>query len=89
MLFRSDHILQAVADPQNRQAEIENRFFSNGRVFVIHRRRAARQNDADGRVTPNFIQRSVAGKNHRKDVLFADAAGDELGILRAEVEDND
>ena len=35
------------------------------------------------------VDRSGAGKDDGEDVLFADAAGDELSVLRAEIEDDD
>ena len=36
----------------------------------------------------NLFQRRGAGEHHRKDVELADAAGDELGVLRAEVQND-
>ena len=60
-----------------------------GRVGVIDRRRASGEDDAGGRIALDFFQRGGAGEDDGEDVLFADAARDELGVLRAEVEDDD
>jgi hypothetical protein len=37
----------------------------------------------------DFSERSGAGKHHGEDIELANAAGDELGVLRAEIEDDD
>ena len=42
-----------------------------------------------GRVALDFVERSGAGQHDGENVLFADAARDELRILRAKVEDDD
>ena len=83
------HELQAVADAEHRQAEMQHAVVGGRRVGVVDRGRAAGQDDARGRVALDFVQRSGAGKHDGEDVLFADAAGDELRVLRAEVEDDD
>ena len=59
------------------------------RVGVIDGRRAARQHDAGRMVAFDFVERGRAGQHDGEDVLFADAARDELRILRAKVEDDD
>src|ERR1700719_3363191 len=86
---RVDHELQSVADTEHGDAEIEDALIRERRVFVVHRRRATRENDSYWRVAANFFQAGIEGKYDREDFLFADAAGDELRILRAEVEDYD
>jgi len=86
---RVDHELQSVADTEHGDAEIEDALIRERSVFVVHRRRAARENDSYWRVAANFFQAGIEGKYDREDFLFADAAGDELRILRAEVEDYD
>ena len=43
----------------------------------------------DGRVALDFIELGRAGQHDGKNILFADAARDELRILRAKVEDDD
>ena len=42
-----------------------------------------------GRVAANLVEGGVEGQNDGKDFVFADAARDELGVLRSEVEDDD
>ena len=83
------HELQAVADAQHRHAKMEHALVRRRRVGVIDRRRPARQHDARGMIALNFIERSGAGQDDGEDVVFADAARDELRILRAKVEDDD
>ena len=87
---RVHHELQPVADAEHGQRRGRRRAGSATRsVFVIDRRRAAGENDSNRRVASNFFERGVAGKDDGEDVLFADAARDQLRILRPEVEDND
>ena len=84
-----DHELQAVADAEHRQSEMQHLLVGRWRVGVIDGRRTAGQDDARGVIALDFFQRGGAGKHHGEDILFADAAGDELRVLRAEVEDDD
>ena len=60
-----------------------------GRVGFVDGRRAAGEDDAAGDVALDFFQRGGAREDDGEDVLFADAARDELRVLRAEVEDDD
>ncbi len=85
---RVHHELQSIADAQHRQPHAEDARVHGGRVFVIDRRRPTGQDDADRRVAANFIQAGGTGQDNGKDVLFADAARNQLRILRSEVEDN-
>jgi hypothetical protein len=59
------------------------------RVGVVDRRRAAGEDDAERLVGLNFVERRRAGQHDGEDVLLADAARDELRILRAEIEDDE
>ena len=86
---RVHHELESVADAKHGQAQLEHARIGGRRVGVIHRRGPAGKNDACRRVAANFFQRGGAGKHDGKDILFTDAARDELGILRAEIEDDD
>ena len=83
------HQVQAVADTKNGQAEMQDLFVHRGCIGFVDRRRASGEDDAGGRVTLDFFQRSGAGEDDGEDVLFADAARNELRILRAKVEDDD
>ena len=80
---------KSVADSEHRNAQLEDSGISGRSIFVIDRRWTAGKNDADRRITSNLIKLAIAGKNDGEDILFADAARDELRILRAKVEDND
>ena len=86
---RVHHELQSVADAEHGDAKIEDSLVGQRRVFVVHRRRPARKNDPHRRVAANLFQAGVERQNDREDFLFADAARDQLRILRAKVEDND
>ena len=61
---------------------------SRGAV-VVDGVRAARQDDRPGAATLELGERGVVRQQLRVDVELADAAGDQLGELAAEVEDDD
>jgi hypothetical protein len=86
---RMDHELQPVADPQHGQTEFEYALVRGGSIFVVNRAWAPGEDYPHRRIATNFLKASSAGKNDGKDVLFADAARNELRILRSKVEDND
>ena len=75
--------------PSTGKSEMQHLLVDEGRVGVVDGRRASGEDDAGGRVALDFFQRGGAGEDDGEDVLFADAARDELGVLRAEVEDDD
>ncbi len=83
------HELQPIADAENRQAEVQHPLVCRRRVSVIYRRRPAREHNPAGVVALDFFQGCGARQDDGEDVLFADAARDELRILRAKVEDDD
>src|SRR5215469_14103133 len=83
------HELQAIADPEHGQAQIEDAQVGIRSILVIDRGRAAGENDADRVVLLDVFDLCLTGKNNRKNILLADSAGDELGILRPEVENYD
>src|SRR5262249_11773260 len=82
------HVLQAIADAEYGKFQIEDAGIGDRRVFVVDGRRPAGQDDSDGWVAANLFERRVAGKNRGEDVQFADAARNQLRILRPEVEDD-
>jgi len=59
------------------------------RPLVVHRRRPARQHNPHWRVAADFFQTGIERENNREDLVFADAARNQLRILRPEVEDDD
>ena len=84
-----DDELQAVADAEDGDAEGEERGVGGGGVGVVDGAGAAGEDDAAGRERADLVEGRGAGKDDGEDVELADAAGDELGVLRAEVEDDD
>ena len=86
---RVDHELQPVADAEHGHAEFEDVLIGVGRAFVVDGERPPGENDAYGRVAANLGERGVEREDDREDLVFADAARDELRILRAKVEDDD
>ena len=59
-----------------------------GRIGVVNRAWAARKDDADRMICLDLLDLRRAGKHYAKDVLLAYAAGDELRVLPAEIEDD-
>src|SRR5437868_1651852 len=82
------HKLQAVANSEHGQSQLKYVGIGTGRVLVIDGARPSGKNDPHGRVLLDFFNFRIAGENGGKNVLFADAACDQLRILRPKVEDN-
>ena len=82
------HKLHAVADAQNRNAQIKNTGISLIIGFV-NGIRAAGEDDAFRIEGFDFFQRHVERMQFAVNVGFSHAAGDQLGNLRAEVENKD
>jgi hypothetical protein len=83
------HKLQSVADAEYGQAQLKDFGVRGWSVGVVDRRWATGKNDSDRGVAFNFFDAGCARQNYRKNILFTNAARDELGILGAEVEDYD
>ena len=81
--------VQPVADAEDGDAGLEEGWVGDRRVMVVDARRAAGENDADGLQSLDFGDRGGAGKYDGEDVELTNAAGNELGILRPEIEDYD
>ena len=69
--------------------EIEERAVDRGRVLGVDARRAAGENDRARPHGADLLEGERAGVDLAVDALLADAPRDELGVLRAEVEDED
>ena len=82
------HKLHSVADAQNRNAQIKNAGIGLV-VGFVNGIGAAGKDDAFGVEGFDFVQRHIEGMQLAVNVGFAHAAGDELGHLRTEVEDED
>ena len=87
------HGLHAVADAQHRHAQLEHRLWRAVGGFFVGAGVAAGQDHAFqlaiGGKLAHPVAADVAGVHFAVDVRLADAAGDELGDLGAEVEDED
>ena len=82
------HKLHAVADAQYRYAQIKNTGI--GLIIgVVHRIGAAGKNNSFGVEGFDFGQWHIEGMQFAIHMRFAHAAGNQLGDLRAEVEDED
>ena len=81
--------LQAVADAEHGDAELEDRGVGQRRGLRIHARRAAREDDALGLERRDFRGGRVVAQDDRIDVALADAPRNDLRVLRAEVQDDD
>lgn len=57
--------------------------------MIVNGRWASAQNDTGRPVAFDLIQRSSTGQDHGKYFEFADAARNELRVLRTEVENDD
>ena len=62
---------------------------AQGRILVGHARRTAGEDDAPGGEFYNFFNRFRAGMDLAVNLEFPNPAGDELGVLAPEIEDQD
>ena len=83
------HELQAVADAEHRDAELEDPRVHHGRAGLLDARRPTGEHDALRREGADLGERHRAGVDLAVDVQLANPAGDELGVLGAEVQDED
>ncbi len=83
------HQLGAVADAQDRDPAAPHRGIRLGRVLVVDGVRTAGQDDRAGAAALELRVRGVVRQELGVDVELADAAGDQLRELAAEVEDDD
>ena len=86
---RLRHQLHAVADPEHRHAHIEERRIAFRRASLGDAFRSAGQDDADGLTCGDERGRRVERQDFAIHRQFAQAPGDELCVLRAEIEDDD
>jgi hypothetical protein len=81
------HGLHAIADAQHGNAEFEYRLRGSRRIVEIDGLRTAREDDAIGPERPEILVRHIPGVNLGVDPDLAHAPGDQLGVLAAEIED--
>ena len=85
---RVHHELQSVADAEHGHAQLKHARVRGRSVFVINRPGRAREHDARRRIAFHFVELRRARQHDRKHILLANAARDQLRILRAEVKDD-
>ena len=81
--------LHPVADPQNRQPQIVDRFVDLVGILVIHRSGSAAENDSFGIFGFDLFDFGEVGNDFAVDLLLPQAAGDKLSILRSEIQNDD
>ncbi len=79
--------LLAVADPQHRDAELEDVRVEAGGALGVHALGSAREDDRAGRAVADLAGGDRVGHDLGVDVGLAHATGDELRVLGAEVDD--
>ena len=83
------HGLLAVADAEHGHAQLEHGRWCPGAQGLVGRGGAAREDDRGGREAGDEQVVDGAGVDLAVDAVLAHAARDQLGVLRAEVEDQD
>jgi hypothetical protein len=83
------HGLHAIADAEHRHAEIEHERVCPRRLGLVHRLRAAGENDPARRKLADQRRIHVPGMQLAVDAGLAHAPGNELRVLGAEVEDQE
>ena len=84
---RLRHHLEAVADAERRHAEVEDAGVERRGARLVDRRRSAGEDDADRVLRGDVVGRRGVRDDLAVDARLAHAARDELGVLRAEVDD--
>ncbi len=80
------HELEAVADAEDRHLRIEEAGRRLRSAVGVHRGGAAGQDDRRGFAGEHLLHRQVRRDDLAEDVRFADPPGDQLCVLRAEVD---
>jgi len=80
------HQLHAVADAQNRHAQLKYALVHPGRALIQHAGRASAENDAHGLDGPDIRQLRAAGQHAGIDPALTYTPGNQLGVLAAKVQ---
>ena len=81
--------VQPVADAEHGNAHRKQCGISGRRVRVVDRAGATGEDQPQRLERANLLDGRGAGKHHGEDVELADATRDQLGVLRAEVQNDD
>ena len=83
------HGLHAITDAQHRHTQFEHGLRRTRRIFLGHRSGTARKNHPGGCEVAYELIGDVVWVQFAIDIGLAHTAGDELGVLGTEVEDED
>ena len=86
---RLGHSLEAVADAEDRDAQLKQLGLQRRSAVRINRRRAAGENQSDRILGLDFFHGGRVGNNLGVDVGLTDATCDELRVLSAKVHNED
>jgi hypothetical protein len=81
--------LQAVTDSEDRQSQGQHAWVSGRCIRVIDRAGTSREDQSDGMMGLDFGERSATREDYREDILLSYAAGYELSVLAAKIQDDD
>src|SRR5437879_6572929 len=81
------HLHQTITDSKDRDSQGENLWINLGRAVFVNAGRTARQNDAVWLFARNGVGRSIKADDLRINLQLANTPPDDLGVLRAEIED--
>ena len=84
-----DHELQAVADPEDRDPELEDPLVHPRRSRLVDRGGAAGEDDPLGLEGADLFEADPRRFDLAVDLVFPDAPGDELVVLGSEIDDQD
>jgi hypothetical protein len=83
-----DHIVHAIADPQNGNSQIKKRFINTRAVVFVYAGRTAGKDDALGMKASDFGNTDIRRFHLAIDVMFTDPSCNKLVELRAEINNN-
>ena len=83
------HHLESVADAEHGHAELEDAGIERRRPRLVHARRTTAEHDARGALRGDLGRGDRVRHDLAVDVGLAHAAGDQLRVLRTEVDDQD
>ena len=83
------HRLHAVANTEHWHAELKHNLWRTRRITLGHRIGSARENDAFRAIVGYELRRDIVRVNFSKNPCIAHTAGDELGDVCAEMDDED
>ncbi|SLH08199.1 Uncharacterised protein [Mycobacteroides abscessus subsp. abscessus] len=86
---RLRHRLEAVADAEDRQVQVEQPRIQLRRALGVHAGRATGQDHRERLLRRDLLHRGGMGNHLGVDARLADPASDQLGVLGTEVDDED